>query len=117
MKPESAIQRQVIAYLRGRGIAAVAVPNGAQLAGDGKARAMQMNAMKRDGLMVGFPDLILFRPAIPVCGFVEVKVEGGKLSEAQGKTITWLQSLGHPVAVVRSIEDIEDTLLAWGWAT
>lgn len=50
MKPESAIQRQIRAYLTARGIESVHVPNGAVLAGDAKSRAIQMNAMKRDGL-------------------------------------------------------------------
>lgn len=114
MKPESAIQRQIRAYLTARGIESVHVPNGAVLAGDARSRAIQMNAMKRDGLRVGFPDLIAFCPKGRI-GFIEVKVEGQKLSPNQADVHEWLICLGHKVSVCRSIADVEETLEAWGW--
>lgn len=115
MRPESALQRDIRDALRWRGIQSVHVPNGAVLAGDGKQRAMQMVALKRDGLMPGFPDLILFHPVVASVGFVEVKCEGNTLTPNQVECHAWLRSLGHPVAVCRSVADLEETIHEWGW--
>ena len=115
MKPESALQRSIRHYLTLNGIDSVAVPNGAHLSGDASARARQMNAMKADGLRVGFPDLLLYPRRIAAIGHFEIKREGGKLSPAQTECIAWLQGRGHRVAVIRSIEDARDTLVEWGW--
>lgn len=112
---EKHIQRSVLAYLRAHGIDAVHVPNGSALAGGPKERAMQVNALKANGMRPGFPDLVLIASQGRV-GFMEVKREGEKQSEAQ---IHWqgaLTFLGHKYAVVRSIEDAAETLQEWGWA-
>lgn len=115
MKPESALQRTIREYLALNGIDSVSVPNGSHLAGDPSARARQMNAMKADGLRPGFPDLLLYPRRIAAVGHFEIKTEGGKLSDNQKDCIAWLQSRGHRVAVIRSVEDAEDTLTEWGW--
>lgn len=115
MKPESALQRSIRKYLAANGIDSVAVPNGAHLAGDKMARMRQMAAMKADGLRPGFPDLLLYPRRIACVGHFEIKTEGGKLSPAQVDCIAWLQGRGHRVAVIRSIDDARDTLIAWGW--
>lgn len=113
---EKHVQSSVRNYLAARGIEAVAVPNGSVLAGDAKARGMQMNALKRAGLKVGFPDLILFSKTGNI-GFVEIKDEGAKFNnDNQIACRDWLVSLGHPHAVVRSIEDMTETLAEWKWA-
>ena len=74
MRPETVLQRQIRAYLAAKGYRSVAVPNGATLRGDGIERAIQMASLKRDGLCVGFPDLIVFGPNR--IGFIEVKAPG-----------------------------------------
>ena len=112
---EKTIQRSVIAYLKARDITTVHVPNGSVLAGGPRERAMQTNALKAMGMRPGFPDLVLLGRNGRV-GFMEVKREGEKQSEAQ---IHWhgaLEYLGHRYAVVRSIEDAAETLERWGWA-
>jgi len=115
VKPESALQRSIRKYLLLCGIDSVAVPNGAHLSGDAAARARQMSAMKADGLMVGFPDLLLYPRRIAAIGHFEIKREGGTLSPSQKTCIAWLEGRGHRVAVIRSIDDARDTLMAWGW--
>lgn len=115
MKPESAIQRDVRRYLALKGIDSVAVPNGAHLAGDKTARLRQMSAMKADGLMPGFPDLLLYPRFVNAIGHVEVKTEGGRSTPAQATCHAWLRSLGHRVAIVRSVDDMAETLAEWGW--
>lgn len=112
---EKHIQRSVISYLRARGIDAVHVPNGSVLAGGPKERAMQVNALKSNGMKVGFPDLVCIASHGRV-GFMEVKREGEKLSEAQNHWHGALEFLGHKIATVRSIEDAAETLQRWGWA-
>lgn len=113
---EKHVQSAVVDYLRVRGIVPVAVPNGSVLAGDSKQRAMQMNALKRAGLHVGFPDLIAYHHSGQI-GHIEIKDEGSKFNnDNQIACRDWLVNLGHRHAVVRSIDDMAETLAEWGWA-
>lgn len=54
----------------------------------------------------GVPDRILVLPRGHVI-FCEVKNERGRLSVLQQIELQWMKSLGHRVAVVYSIEDID----------
>lgn len=114
MRPETVIQRAIRMQFRALGFETVAVPNGSVLAGDKAKRARQMNALKADGLMTGFPDLIVFADTGRV-GFVEVKQEGAYQSPSQKQCQAWLESLGHKYVVMRNVEDVRQTLDAWGW--
>lgn len=114
MRPETRLQIDIIAELAKHGVEAIAVPNGAVLAGDAKRRAIQMNALKRQGLRVGFPDLAALMPFGRV-GFIEVKCEGEKLTDKQKDCHEWMLAFGHRVSVCRSLEDVRDTLREWGW--
>lgn len=115
MRAETKLQRNLRTMFAHRGFRTVAVPNGATLRGDKTERAIQMANLKRDGLCVGFPDLIVFADGGRV-GFVEVKCEGEKLRDTQVEVQGWLTSLGHKHAVCRSPADVDETLTAWGWA-
>ena len=112
---EKHIQRAVLADLRARGLTAVHVPNGSVLAGGPRERAMQVNALKANGMRPGFPDLIVLNTD-GRAGFFEVKREGEKMSEAQVHWAGSLEFLGFKHAVVRSVEDVAETLQQWGWA-
>ena len=114
MRPETRLQREIRHYLQLHGFKVVHVPNGATLSGNAKQRAIQMNALKRDGLCVGFPDLIVYADNGRV-GHIEVKIEGGKQSDNQKKVQAWMNDLGHLYAVCRSLEDVKETLTEWGW--
>lgn len=113
---EAQVQLAIRHYLAALGIDAVAVPNGAHLAGDAIARAKQSNALKRAGVLPGFPDLICFdRRARRVC-FLEVKAAKGRLSPAQKAFAEqYASAWGWPYAVVRSVEDVTAALSEWGW--
>jgi hypothetical protein len=92
------------------------VPNGSVLAGDGKARAIQTNALKKAGMLPGMADLILFDRRVRRVGFIEVKSKTGTISPAQEAfanlaTGTW----ALPYAVVRSVDDTRAALHEWGW--
>jgi hypothetical protein len=111
---ERLVQRAIRDYLTAQGFISAHVPNGAQLAGGPQSRARQMNALKGDGLMVGFPDLIVLGTNARV-GFMEVKNEGGKQNANQKNVQAWMERDGHKYAVVRSLSDVAETLAEWGW--
>ena len=84
----------------------MAIPNGAQLAGDDKGRAIQMVKLKATGLRVGAPDLLLAMPRphdrpFPAGLFIEMKRLDGKLSADQHSFGTLLQSQGYAWAVAK----------------
>lgn len=113
MREETRLQRNMRKLLALNGYRTVHVPNGATLGGTRKQRSIQMANLKRDGLCVGFPDLIVFGPER--IGFIEVKLEGQYASDEQMEVEQWLTAWGHPYAVCRSLEDIPETLAKWGW--
>lgn len=114
MRPETRLQREMRKYLALKGYRTVAVPNGATLRGDAKDRAIQMANLKRDGLTPGFPDLIVFGKGGRV-GFIEIKCEGNYQTASQKECERWLTEFGQPVAVCRSLADIDETINRWGW--
>lgn len=86
---------------------AYSVPNGAQLAGTGSKRAIQMNLLKGTGLLLGCPDVCL---ALPRSGYgalyIELKVKsGGKVSESQKNTISSLIKAGNKVVVCNGADE------------
>jgi hypothetical protein len=115
VRPETRLQIDILAELRRYGVEPIAVPNGAVLAGNAKRRVIQMNSLKKQGLKVGFPDLVALMPFGRV-GFIEVKCEGEKLTKKQIEVHEFLLALGHKVVVCRSVEDVRETMAAWGMA-
>lgn len=111
---ERSLQRAILDYLDRLNIFAVHVPNGAILAGGTEQRARQMHSLKRDGFRPGFPDLMLFSKNGSV-GFLEVKIEGGRIQDSQKDMHALLRGRGQSVAVVRSVADVQDTLKEWKW--
>lgn len=114
MRAESTLQRQIRDYLAVRGFQSVAVPNGAVLAGTKQQRAIQAANLKREGMMPGFVDLIVFASGGRVA-FIEVKTPKGTIQPTQRACGAWLASLGHHYAIVRSLDDVDAALVAWGW--
>ncbi|WP_311267471.1 VRR-NUC domain-containing protein [Sphingobium sp. WCS2017Hpa-17] len=113
---ERPVQRGAIRLLAMQRIEAVAVPNGAHLAGDKLSRAKQMQALRKDGLRPGFPDLILFGRQRQQIGFIEVKREiGNDLSEDQEGWRDMLIGWGFPWAMIRQSEEALAVVRAWGW--
>lgn len=112
--PESTIQQTIVNYLSAMGFWPVAVPNGAVVAGDVRRRAMRVGILKREGMCPGFPDLIVYGPAGRV-GHIEVKNEGAYQRPEQKGCQARLADFGHRYAVCRSIADVDETLVRWGW--
>lgn len=69
---------------------------------------------KARGMRKGFPDLLLTGA---FHGFLEVKREGSYLRPEQKAWRDWCAEQQIPFAVVRSIEDVRETLEAWGIRT
>jgi hypothetical protein len=111
---ERVIQRQIVAALRKLGILVHHSPNGSHLAGDRFARVKQTAALKADGMMAGFPDLLLIRRN-GEAGFLEVKAPGGKLEASQEALFPKLQQRSSRVAVVTSLDEALDALRGWQW--
>jgi hypothetical protein len=113
---EAQVQQQVRSYLAALAIDAVHVPNGSVLAGDAKARAIQSNALKKAGVMNGFPDLILFDRRARRVAFLEVKSSTGSLQPSQKHFAEHIAPVWQwPYAVVRSVDDTQAALSEWGW--
>lgn len=115
MKPERATQRAIRQYLALRGFASVHVVNGTALPGTPEQKARLVAALKEDGLMVGFPDLLVYASGGRV-GHIEVKSSTGRQLPSQKAVEAWLGTLGHQYAVCRSVDDAAAALDAWGWA-
>jgi len=113
VREETQIQRSIKAYLETLGYKVVHVPNGSVLSGDKRKRSIQMASLKRDGLCVGFPDLIVYGPG--KIGHIEVKREGEFASDEQMAVEQWLSDFGFLYAVCRSIDDVQEALERWGW--
>lgn len=112
---ENPIQRAIIDYLRHvlPGCLIHHSPN--ELGMSGQAAARQIAKAKHNGMLPGFPDLVVAHDGGIM--FLEVKAEGNYLTENQRDVHLTLASLGHRVAVVRSIDDVRELLGKWGIPT
>ena len=115
---EGPIHRSILAYLRLTFPAAIVhhSPNEVPLAGKNVARAI--SKAKWNGMVTGFPDIVVFPYSNIGPLFFEVKADKGTATEAQEAVIGQLQALGYHAAVVRSIDDVAARLAEWGvWST
>jgi hypothetical protein len=72
------------------------IPNGAVLSGDNRARAIQMNRLKAEGLVSGVSDLLLAIPASGYSGlFIEMKSIKGVASDDQKKFVEQMRNSGY----------------------
>ena len=110
-RPEDDLQRTVCEHLdllqRTGRLLYFHVPNG------GKRNVIEAMKFKWLGVKAGVPDLVIIPRVGPVC-FIELKSEDGTLQETQK---FWLQALpdyGCPVAVCRSLDDVQQFLYRTG---
>jgi hypothetical protein len=88
-------------------------PGGAHLAGSATARFKQMGALKGDGMRPGFPDLIcVWKGGV---AFMEVKrAKLSKVSPEQEQMLSLIRGMGHPVAIIKSVDDAHTFLKVSG---
>lgn len=120
-RPEAAIHKAILAYLRlrfPRGLV-VHAANELNLAADPRSKAIAQSRAKALGMVPGWPDLMLLigdGSGVPGTGEMlafEVKRPGGRVSPAQQGVLDALARLGFRAAVVRSVRDVEDCLAEW----
>lgn len=105
---------QIQAGLRSRcrnwapAISLVAVPNA------GKRGQRALNQALKEGLAIGFPDLIALAPG-GLVAFIEVKRADGKTTPRQDDWHEALRRWGFACAVIRSIDEGEAFLRAQGF--
>ena len=89
-------------------------PNGAHLAGGSTARFRQMGALLGDGMLKGFPDILVLWPHGRGC-LIEVKrPKLGRLSHEQRELHARLDSIGWRVATCTSVVEAYAFLQACG---
>ena len=70
--------------------------------------------LKRMGVQVGWPDFILLAPEGGGVFFLELKREGGKLSEWQFSFMEWCAHHGYPYVWCDNFADAIHHLKKWG---
>lgn len=110
---ERTVQREIVRALRKMGMLVHHSPNGSHLAGDSFARMRQSAALKADGMMAGFPDLIVL--SAWRCCLVEVKREGGVISPDQIAFAAVCNRSFAPCIAVCSLDDALGQLRGLGW--
>lgn len=114
---EGPIHRSILAYLR-KVLPDALIHHSANESHINGATAMRASMRKkRDGMVAGFPDLVVFPFTSMPPMFFEVKAEGNYASKAQKEVHAKLDALGYRVAVVRSIEDVQEALTEWNVPT
>lgn len=106
---ERELHKQVASYLErvlSDDVVFFAVPNG-------ELRTAKTGALlKAMGVKAGVPDLAFVLPD-GIAAFIELKAEGGRLSDSQKAFRDRLPG-GACHVVCRSLEDVEQTLIEWG---
>lgn len=96
-------------------------PNGWYVAASGRRDrdriAMEGRKLKAMGTLAGVPDWVLVSPAGTI-GFVELKCEGGRLSDGQRVFRDEILERGCRWALCRSVDEMRKFLEGWrrdGW--
>lgn len=114
---EGPIHREIIAHLRKRFPAGIIHHSANSIGLSGALIQRQIAQNEAMGTVKGFPDLLCILPIIPVvCGF-EIKAPGNYPDKDQRDLHAAMQALGVPVAVVRSVTDVDAALGAWTSST
>ncbi len=96
-----------------------AIRHGAYYGGGGNA-VLRGARDKRMGLKNGVPDLLIISP-IGICEkgmyWSELKAPGGYPTPDQKAIHAMLRAFGHEVAVIRSVEELQAQVEAWGIPT
>lgn len=106
---ESDLERTITEYLK------FALPPDAvsfHIPNEGRRGFRQQSEFKRAGGVAGMPDRCILWQGRAY--FLEAKGRLGRMSPAQKAMFVCLQSAGCDVAVVRSVDDVQSALRAWG---
>lgn len=112
---EGPIHRSILAYLRLVFPRAVIHHSANEIGLSGDKIMRQIAAAKRNGMVKGFPDLIVLSSQGVM--LFEVKAEGNYADKDQRELHERLRELGYRVGIVRSIEDVRELIDRWGIQT
>jgi hypothetical protein len=109
---EAREQAGIVSYIRtvAPDLVVFHVPNGGWRTGAEAARFRWL------GVLAGIPDLCIVGRDGAV-RFIEIKAQGGRLSEAQRVMRDRLVAMGVPYVVARSIDDVRRVFAIWGIET
>lgn len=113
---ESDCQKQVVQWykLQYPDKLIIAIPNGSWLSGDARRRAILMNKMKREGLVVGASDLFIASPSGPWHGlFLELKdidKTWCHVTEAQRLFMAKVKEQGYAALWAAGFEEARDII-------
>lgn len=110
---EGPIHRSILDHLRRRFPTALVVHAANEIPLSGKNVARALAKAKWNGMVPGFPDLAVFLPD-GLCVLFEVKAPGGTVQPSQKSILDHLARIGFQAAVVRSVEDVDACITAWG---
>jgi hypothetical protein len=108
-QPETAIQRAIVQHYQVRaapGVFMFAIPNG------GVRSRVEAAIMRATGTVAGAPDTCWIKDGRAY--FLEIKVEGGRLSLAQEQTLVALRDAGAMAAHVHGLDQALRVLEGWG---
>lgn len=114
---EGPIHRAIVAYLRAVMPKAIIHHSANESHLSGRGAMLATVRKKADGMLPGFPDILVLPYATVGPMLFEVKAEGGKVTETQKAVHDLLAELGYRVAVVRSVDDARETLREWSIPT
>ena len=108
--PEFKIQVAIVKYLRAVMPRAIVQHSVNEVNTRGKAGMAQVMRQRAAGVFKGFPDLVVLAPNQTF--LLEVKSKTGRTTDAQNQAHEMLRGIGYPVAVVKSVDDVRDFLIA-----
>jgi len=108
-RAEQAIQRAVFVHLRIRGAPGVFAFHPAN---GGYRKPVEAAIMKGLGVVAGVPDIIAIHNGRIFC--LELKAEGGRVSDKQLETLAALREAGAHVAVARGLDEAIQALEGFG---
>src|SRR5262245_16196618 len=108
-QPEAAIQRAVFQHLRVRGAPGVFAFHPAN---GGYRKPAEAAIMKGLGVVAGVPDVIAVHNGRIFC--LELKAEGGRVSDKQLETLAALREAGAFTCVAEGLDRALACLEAWG---
>jgi len=111
---EGPVQRKIVRFLRKAMPFAIVHHAKSEINKSGAAIMREQAQAKLNGALLGFPDLIVLPYASVGVLFFEVKAEGNYASKPQKEMHGNMRKLGYRVAVVRSVEDVRESLAEWG---
>lgn len=114
-RPEQAIHKAILGYLRAALPGAVIHHSPAEIHRGGRAGAIEGGIKQSLGTLAGFPDLVCLWHG-HFWAF-EVKSRAGRATDAQNAVGSQIENMGGRWAVVRSVEEVADLVNVWGEGT